>query len=207
MAAHPRSSLHLRLPATPTLARETENMKLSFSVPDALWLRARETYPIFGDSRLVQVAMEYLIADSRPNYLEGPPPESADRLRCLRARLSSEAQAAFESGYDAGLGLAEVLDWWILDRLATAHWRLDDLLSSRSAHGLAESMRGLLVEREDQACAGFVAELERDGASGRNGDLRRVATFASGLVLALRHSFEAGAAAVMADDAQGAAAG
>lgn len=182
-------------------------MKLSFSVPDALWLRARETYPIFGDSRLVQAAMECLIADSRPNYLEGPPPESTDRLRRLRVRLSSEARAAFEAGYNAGLDLAEVLDWWVLDRLAAAHWHLDDLLSSQSACGLAESMRTQLVERSDQACAAFVDELERGKSSRQNADLRRVATFASGMALALRHCFEASVVAVMADDAQGDAAG
>ena len=182
-------------------------MKLSFSVPDALWLRARETYPICGDSRLVQAAMECLIADSRPNYLEGPPPEAADRLRCLRVRLSSQARAAFEAGYDAGLDLADVLDWWVLDRLAKAQWRPDDLLSSPSACGLAESMRALLDERSGPACAGFVAELERGKSSDQNPDLRRVATFASGLALGLRHSFEAGAVAVVPDDAREAAAG
>ena len=105
-------------------------MRLSFSVPDALWLRARETYPIFGDSRLVQLAMECLVSDSRPNYLEGPPPESADRLRGIQARLSREARSAFEAGYDAGLDLADVLDWWALDQLAAVmrkHLGLDGL--------------------------------------------------------------------------------
>jgi hypothetical protein len=181
-------------------------MRLSFSVPDALWLRARETYPIFGDSRLVQVAMECLISDSRPNYLEGPPPQSADRLRGLQARLSSEARSAFEAGYDAGLDLAEVLDWWTLDQLAAAHWHLDELLSSPAAAGLADSMRALLVQRDDQASASFVAELDRGRKCWKDADLRRVATFASGLVLALRHCFEAGDVAVVATDVQDVAA-
>ena len=181
-------------------------MRLSFSVPDALWLRARETYPIFGDSRLVHVAMECLISDSRPNYLEGPPPESADRIRGLQARLSREARSVFEAGYDAGLDLADVLDWWTLDQLAAAHWHLDDLLSSPAAAGLADSMRALLVQRDDQASASFVAELERGRRRWKDADLGRVATFASGLVLALRHCFEAGDRAVVAADVQDVAA-
>jgi len=181
-------------------------MRLSFSVPDALWLRARETYPIFGDSRLVHVAMECLISDSRPNYLEGPPPESADRIRGLQARLSREARSVFEAGYDAGLDLADVLDWWTLDQLAAAHWHLDDLLSSPAAAGLADSMRALLVQRDDQASASFVAELERGRRRWKDADLGRVATFASGLVLALRHCFEAGDAAAVAADVQDVAA-
>lgn len=181
-------------------------MRLSFSVPDALWLRARETYRIFGDSRLVQVAMECLISDSRPNYLEGPPPESADRLRGLQARLSREARSAFEAGYDAGLDLADVLDWWTLDRLAAAHWHLDDLLSSPAGAGMADSMRTLLGRRDDQASASFVAELERGRRCWKDADLRRVATFASGLVLALRHAFEAGDVANVATDVQDVAA-
>jgi hypothetical protein len=182
-------------------------MRLSFSVPDALWLRARETYPMFGDSRLVQVAMECLISDSRPDYLEGPPPESADRLRGLQARLSREARSAFGAGYDAGLDLADVLDWWTLDQLAAARWHLDDLLSSPAAAGLADSMLALLVQRDDQASAGFVAELERGRRCWKDADLRRVATFASGLVLALRHCFEAGDVAVVATNVQDVAAG
>ena len=180
-------------------------MRLSFSVPDALWLRARETYPIFGDSRLVQIAMECLVADSRPNYLDGPVPEAADRLRQLQARLSREARSAFEAGYDAGLELAEVLDWPAFDALAAAHWRLDDVLSSPGSGGLADSLRALLAERTDEASTSFVAELERGQRCWRDADLRRVATFASGLVLAFRHCFEAGDVVLTADEAQGVA--
>jgi len=180
-------------------------MRLSFSVPDALWLRAREAYPIFGDSRLVQVAMECLIADSRPAYLEGPPPESADRLRGLQVRLSREARSAFEMGYDAGLELAEVLDWRTLDRLAAAHWRLDDVLSSPGSGSLADRLGALLAERTDEASACFVAELERGRRCWRDADLRRAATFAGGLVLALRQCFEAGDVVLTGDEAEGVA--
>src|SRR5436189_226365 len=54
-------------------------MRLSLYVPDALWLRARETYRIAGNSRLVQAALECLVADGRPGYLEGPPPAAGPR--------------------------------------------------------------------------------------------------------------------------------
>lgn len=177
-------------------------MRLSLSVPDALWLRARETYPIFGDSRLVQAAIECMIADSRPNYLEGPPPEAADRIRRLQTRLTSEARSAFNAGYDSGLALAEVVDWSILEQLAAAHWRLDDLLNAPRPGGLADSMRALLVERNDQPTAQFIAELERCKSARKDADLRRVATFASGLLLALRQCFEAGDVAMVADDVE-----
>jgi hypothetical protein len=163
-------------------------MKLSIYIPDALWLRARETYRISGNSRLVQAALETLLADTRPSFLEGPPPASVERLRCLQSRLTEEARAAYEAGYDAGLELAEVLDWWVLDQLASAHWRLDSLLTSQSAGGVLDDLRRRLAERGQPASRDFVAELER----GRDGDVRRAATFASGLVAALRDCFEAG---------------
>ena len=167
-------------------------MRLSLYVPDALWLRARETYRIAGNSRLVQAALECLVADGRPGYLEGPPPASAAHLRRLQARFTDEARAAYQAGYDAGLDLAEVLDWWVLDQLASVQWRLDPLLSAHTAGGVADDLRRLLVERGDPAAATLVAELER----GRDGDVRRAATFGSGLVAALRDCFEAGTAVV-----------
>jgi hypothetical protein len=171
-------------------------MRLSLYVPDALWLRARETHPVSGNSRLVQSALECLVADSRPSFLEGPPPAIAERLRRLQARLTGEARAAYQAGYDAGLDLAEVVDWWVLDQLAGAHWRLDPLLPSLSAGGVLDDLRRLLAERGQPASRDFVAELER----GRDGDVRRAATFASGLVAALRDCFEAGAAVTVVSE-------
>lgn len=165
-------------------------MRLSLYVPDALWLRARETYPLSGNSRLVQAALECLVADSRPSFLEGPPPASAERLRRLQSRLTGEARVAYQAGYDAGLDLADVVDWWVIDQLASAHWRLDPVLSSLSAGGVLDDLRRLLAERGQPASRDFVAELER----GPRVDTRRVATFASGLVAALRDCFYAGTA-------------
>jgi hypothetical protein len=171
-------------------------MRLSLYVPDALWLRARETYRTSGNSRLVQTALDGLVADARPNYLEGPPPECADRLHRLQERLTHEARAAYQAGYDAGLDAAEVLEWWALDQLACADWRLDQLLGSWRASGVLDDLRGLLADRPGAAACSFVAELER----GKSGDLRRVATFASGLVAALRDCFEGAAAVAVTEE-------
>ena len=171
-------------------------MRLSLYVPDALWLRARETYRTSGNSRLVQTALEGLVADARPSYLEGPPPECAERLRRLQERLTVEARAAYQAGYDAGLDVAEVLDWWALDQLACADWRLDQLLGTWHASGLLDDLRGLLAERTQPATRSFVAELAR----GKDGDLRRVATFTGGLVAALRDCFEGAAAVAVSDE-------
>ncbi len=171
-------------------------MRLSLYVPDALWLRARETYRISGNSRLVQAALECLVADGRPSYLEGPPPGSRADLHRLQARLTEAARAVYEAGYEAGLDLAEVLDWWVLDQLAGAQWRLDPLLSAHIPGGVVDDLRRLLVERGQAASGDLVAELER----GRDGDVRRAATFASGLLGALRDCFEAGSAVAVVSE-------
>src|SRR5437879_4037676 len=137
-------------------------MRLSLYVSDALWLRARETYRTLGNSRLVQTALECLVADGRPSYLEGPPPECRDRLRRLQERLTGEARVAYHAGYDAGLDLAEILDWWALDQLACVDWRLDQVLGSWTASGLLDDLRGVLASRPgSRASASFQAELGR----------------------------------------------
>jgi hypothetical protein len=171
-------------------------MRVSLYIPDALWLRAREPYRISGNSRLVQTALECLVADARPKYLEGPPPACAGRLQRLQERLTVEARAAYEAGYEVGLDAAEVFDWWALDQLACADWRLDQLLGSWAASGVVDDLRRLLADRRQPGCAGFLAELER----GKAGDLRRVATFAGGLVAALRDCFEGASAVAVPDD-------
>ncbi len=171
-------------------------MRLSIYIPDALWLRARETYRISGNSRLVQAALETLLADKRPVFLKGPPPASAERLRRLQSRLSDEARAAYDAGYDAGLELADVLDWWVLDQLAGAHWFLDTLLTSPSASRVLDDLRRLLAERGQPGSRDFVAELQR----GREGDVRRAATFASGLIEALHDCFEASTAVAVVSE-------
>ncbi|HSR23423.1 MAG TPA: hypothetical protein VLW53_07720 [Candidatus Eisenbacteria bacterium] len=48
-------------------------MRLSLSVPDTLWLRARQASPAAPPSRQVRAALEQLLADVEAGYLPGPP--------------------------------------------------------------------------------------------------------------------------------------
>ena len=61
-------------------------MRLSLSVPDALWLRACRACPAAPPSRLVQAALENLLADAETGYLPGPPAGAAERLRRVARR-------------------------------------------------------------------------------------------------------------------------
>lgn len=173
-------------------------MRLSLSVPDALWLRAREAYPVSGPSQLVQTALGSMTARDQPLYREGPPPGAAGRLQQLRVRLAVEASASAQAGYAAGLHLADTLDWWVIDRLAAADWRLERLLALPQAAAVLEQMRDVLVKSHAEAARELIAEIER----GPRGDVRRAATFASACLAALRDCFEDVSARVVVDEAQ-----
>lgn len=157
-------------------------MRLSLSVPDALWLRACQACPATPPSRLVQAALEHLLADAETGYLPGPPAGAAERLRRLERRLRNEARSAYEEGYETGLDLADVLEWWALERLAAAGWRVEGLLRPGVADPVLDELRHHLAESDRPAAARLVAEL------GLAGDLRPAATFVAGLVAALRDS-------------------
>ena len=156
-------------------------MRLSLSVPDALWLRVCEAYPATPPSRLVQAALDWLVAEAETGYTAGPPAGAGEGLRRLTARLRDEARGLYEAGYQTGLELADVLEWWALEPLAAADWRLDALVRSDRAGAVVDELRGRLAASERAAARDLAAELE----PGR-GDVRRAATFASGLVAALR---------------------
>jgi hypothetical protein len=156
-------------------------MRLSLSVPDALWLRARETCPATPPSRLVQGALERLLADAETGYVPGPPAGAGERLQNLEQRLRGEARQAFEEGYATGLELADVLEWWALERLAAADWRLESLMRTGPTSAVLDELRGRLADSDRVEAQRLAAELE-PGA----GDVRRSATFASGLLAALR---------------------
>ncbi len=157
-------------------------MRLSLSVPDALWLRVCESYPATPPSRLVQVALDRLLAEKETGYLSGPQAGSAERLRAIARRLRAEARAAYEEGYQTGLELADLLEWWALEPLAGADWRLHTLVRSGRAVAAVEELRERLATSGREAARDLAAELMAD----RPADIRRVATFASGLVAALR---------------------
>jgi len=156
-------------------------LRLSLSVPDALWLRVCEAYPATPPSRLVQAALDWLVAEAETRYSAGPPAGAGDQLRRLSLRLRDEARALYEEGYQTGLELADVLEWWALEPLAAVDWRLDALVRSGRASAVVDELRGRLAVSDRAAARDLAAELE----PGR-GDVRRVATFASGLVAALR---------------------
>jgi hypothetical protein len=156
------------------------NVRLSLSVPDALWLRVCEAYPATPPSRLVQAALDWLVAEAETGYEAGPPSGAGERLRGLSARLRDEASLAYEEGYQTGLELADVLEWWALEPLAAADWRLETLIRSGRATAVVDELRVRLAASERDAARALAAELEPGG------DVRRVATFASGVVAALR---------------------
>lgn len=157
-------------------------MRLSLSVPDELWLRACETWPATPPSRLVQAALEHLLADADTGYVPGPPASAGERLRRLEQRLRREARTVYLEGYETGLELADVLEWWALERLGAAGWRMESLVRNGVADPVLEELRGRLAEIGRPSAQGLADELE----PGRVGDVRRAATFVVGLLAALR---------------------
>lgn len=156
-------------------------MRLSLSVPDALWLRVREAYPATPPSRLVQAALDWLVAEAETGYATGPPDGAGERLRRLSLRFGDEARGLYDAGYRTGLELADVLEWWALESLAAAGWRLDALVRSGGAGAVVDELRVRLAASDVAAARDLAAELEPG-----HGDVRRSATFAGGLVAALR---------------------
>lgn len=156
-------------------------MRLSLSVPDALWLRVCEAYPATPPSRLVQAALDWLVAEAETGYTAGPPAGAGEHLRRHSLRLRDEARILYEAGYETGLELADVLEWWALEPLAAADWRLDALVRSGRADAVVDELRSRLAASDRPAARDLAAELE----PGR-GDVRRAATFATGMVAALR---------------------
>lgn len=152
-------------------------MRLSLSVPDALWLRARGACPATPPSRLVQAALEHLLADAETGFAPGPPAGAGPRLRRLERRLRGEARAVYDEGYETGLDLADGLEWWALERLAAAGSRPR---SAGSADPVLDELRGHLAACGRPAALRLAAAL--DGAH----DARPAATFLGGLAAALR---------------------
>jgi hypothetical protein len=93
-------------------------VRLSLSVPDALWLRACQARPATPPSRLVRAALEHLLEDAEAGFVPGPPPGAGERLRRLERRLRSEALTVYDEGYETGLDLVDTLEWWAVERLA-----------------------------------------------------------------------------------------
>ena len=164
------------------IVEHREGMRLSLSVPDALWLSACETCPATPPSRLVQAALEHLLADAETGYVPGPPAGAGERLRRLKRRLRGEARSAYDEGYDTGMELADVLEWWALERLAALGWRPESLALVGWSDPVLDELHRHLGECGRPAARRLAEELEQ----GQAGDVRRAATFVTGLLAALR---------------------
>jgi hypothetical protein len=94
-------------------------MKLSVSVPDELWERARGVRPDLKDSRLVQTALD---AFTRPaevaGYSTAMPEDAKAAFEAVRDKLAARARTEFEDGYRAAIELVPTLDWWDIQSLA-----------------------------------------------------------------------------------------
>lgn len=92
-------------------------MKLSVSVPEELWTRAREQGGGLNASRLVQAALETYAARALTAGYSLARPEAADELfAAAKQRLATEAQEEFDRGYVAGAATAGKLDWVDIER-------------------------------------------------------------------------------------------
>jgi post-segregation antitoxin (ccd killing protein) len=97
-------------------------MKLSISVPDQLWERAKELRPELNGSHLVQTALERMVeASANAGLLTTRPERTEAAFERARTRIAAEARAQFEEGYAAGLEAAEQLPISCIESLAT--WR------------------------------------------------------------------------------------
>lgn len=94
-------------------------MKLSVSIPDQLWERARSVRPDLNPSRLVQGALESWAEPRTSPGFSTERPEGADaEFDGARDHLAAQAREEFVKGYRAALALAQELPWWWIQGLA-----------------------------------------------------------------------------------------
>src|ERR1035437_9251873 len=90
-------------------------MKLSASVPDEWWDRARAVVTEDSPSAVIQAALRQLVGSgpSRPAYAQVPhiDAELAQQLAATRARLQDEVRDLYQRSYRQGLELAGELNW------------------------------------------------------------------------------------------------
>ena len=98
-------------------------MKLSVSVPDQLWERAKARRPDLSASHVVQQALEqWASPKGSAGYSLNPPDAAAPLLALATARLSDEAREHFERGYLAGAEAGTELGWWSIQSLHDGHY-------------------------------------------------------------------------------------
>ena len=95
-------------------------MKLSVSVPDELWDKARRRFDDDSPSAVVQSALSRLVAaQAAPDYQVRPVSDAISAaLEAARARVVGEAQEMFQTGYRQGAELVAGLGYSQLGYMA-----------------------------------------------------------------------------------------
>jgi hypothetical protein len=97
-------------------------MKLSVSVPDELWDRARTAVTEDSPSAVIQAALRRLVDEgpARPAYSQAPVLDSelAQQRAATSARLQAEVRELYQLGYRNGIELASKLNWSKLSWIA-----------------------------------------------------------------------------------------
>ncbi len=97
-------------------------MKLSVSVPDELWDRARGLRPDLKDSHLIQNALEGFTKPAEvAGYSVAMPEDAKPAFEAAREKLAAHARGEFEEGYRAGVEIVPSLSWWDIQSLADRH--------------------------------------------------------------------------------------
>jgi hypothetical protein len=116
-------------------------MKVSVSVPDGLWDRARSQRPDLNNSHLVQEALETFTkpADTA-GFSLAMPDDVAGAFQAARDQLASLARTQFEEGYRAAVELTPKLGWWYVQRLVEAHYDVKAWCSSVASSNVEEKL-------------------------------------------------------------------
>jgi post-segregation antitoxin (ccd killing protein) len=88
--------------------------KLSISVPDQLWERARAVDADKNPSQLVQDALARFVADRQTDFAAAPAAES-EGIAAIAQQKRAEAEELYLVGYRAGADLAKKWPWEVLD--------------------------------------------------------------------------------------------
>lgn len=116
-------------------------MKMSISIPDELWERARDVRPDLNPSHLVQEALgDWVVPRRTPGFAIERPDGAEAAFRQARDRLASQAREEFINGYQAALTLAQELDWWWIQDLARHLFDVEPWAKAIGESALASSM-------------------------------------------------------------------
>jgi hypothetical protein len=123
-------------------------VKLSVSVPDELWDRARAGRPDLSTSHLVQQALErWTSPEGSAGYSLEAPEAAAELMERATARLSEDAREHYERGYLAGAKAGTELDWWSVQSLHDKHYDvrawIDPIRNGQLAYDMGQLEPGM----------------------------------------------------------------